>query len=104
MRHVWAVGSLEDYKKLLVSIYEREDFKRFYERYEYYMKEVWNLSDDFLRQAEVQQALSDTPIAYVTTIRGTNITEKCERRKMSFKLYEALDGYQVVTKIQGIAH
>lgn len=103
LRHVWTVDSLEDYKKLLVSVYEREDFKQFYERYEYYMKEICNLSEDFLRQAEVQKALSDTPIAYLATIRGTNISDRCERRKMSFKLYEAMDGYQVVTKIPGIA-
>lgn len=104
MRHVWAIGSLDKEKEFLASVYEREDFKRFYETHEMQLKEIWNLTGDFLRQAEIFKALSDIPIAYLSVIRTSGLTDRTDQHKMSFKIYDAIDCYQVVTKIPGILH
>ena len=99
LRHVWAIGSLEKEKELLTSLYEREDFKQFYEKHEYQMREIWELSDKFLKQAEMQKALSDTSLAYITTMKDYCIGKS---NNVTFKLYEAVDGFQVVAEIPNI--
>lgn len=91
VRHVWITGDPKGGKDLLVRLYDREDFKQFYENNKEYLKHFNEINNDFLRQLEVMNAISKRYI-YVTT-------EKEVSEKMTLVLHDALDGYQVVSSI-----
>ena len=103
LRHIWGIGKLVKEKDLLTLIYDREDFKRFFERHEYQLKEPWRLSEDFIKYSDILKVIcKEDSAAFVSIVRTTNLMDQSEKHKMTFKLYEAVDGYQVITTIPGL--
>lgn len=97
IRHVWAIQKIVKGKEIdsLSSIYDRDDFKVMIERYEDIIKKPWELSEDFIRQAKIQAIINDGP----TFI---SLTKQSGENLRSFKLYDAINCFQVVSKIEGL--
>ena len=102
VRRVWAIGNVDtEEKRLLIDIFERDEFKSFLDINGDITKSPGDLGIDYLKSAELSNIFKYKNV-FVAMKREVSGPVSKKASKLTFSLYEACDCYQVVSKIEDI--